>query len=359
MSQRPLDKPILITGGAGFIGANLAALLAERLPGVQLVIVDDFRVGTFETLIDAFDRRGLTPFDGAVLPISLTDVDPLDLIADVDPAIVLHQAAITDTTIADEREMLGVNTQTMRPILEGVEAVGARLVYASSAATYGSPPEADTGEPFRLSSAGKPNNVYGFSKWLMECEHRRFDEDRAARGEAPLQAIGLRYFNVFGPGETHKGKMASIAHQLTRQVLAGDRPRLFEHGEQVRDQIHVDDVCECVLAAAGLGERQNPDVTPTPGVYNLGSGRTTSYAEVADAVRRGLGVEGERFATEYFPMPESIAAFYQSYTCDDLPETERGLGWTPARDPSAATAEYAAWLGARSEHAIETHGGGA
>jgi len=355
MPDHSNELSVLITGGAGFVGANLAAAVAERRPGARLFIVDDFRVGTFQTLIDAFERRGLPPFDGTVLALDLADLDPLDLVADLEPAIVLHQAAITDTTIADEAEMLRVNTHTMRPMLEGVEAVGARLVYASSAATYGSPPEADAGEPFRLASAGKPNNVYGFSKWLMECEHRRFDQERAARGEAPLPAIGLRYFNVFGPGETHKGKMASIAHQLTRQVLAGDRPRLFEHGHQVRDQIHVDDVCDCVLAAAGLGDR--PD--PRPGVYNLGTGRTTSFAEIADAVRVGLGVDGERFATEYFPMPAAIAAFYQSYTCADLTETERGLGWRPARDPVAATADYAAWLNAQAGRAVATQGSGA
>lgn len=333
---------ILVTGGAGFIGANLTAALAQRLPDARITVLDDFRTGSFENLVEAFGRHRLGVFEHAIIAEDLASLDINALLGDVRPDLIFHQAAITDTTVAEEREMLRVNTATMRPLLEAAfgERLGlsARVVYASSAATYGTPTQAATRTPFPLDAAGRPNNVYGFSKWLMECEHRRFAAER--RGTPWI--VGLRYFNVFGPSEARKGKMASIAHQLARQILDGANPRLFEFGEQARDQVHVDDVVGANLAAAGLGER--PD--PAPGVYNCGSGRTTTFAEVADAVRLGLGVSEAERPTEYFPMPASIAAFYQDYTCADLAETARGLGWRPARTPKDAIAEYAAWIGA-------------
>ncbi|MEL7471901.1 MAG: NAD-dependent epimerase/dehydratase family protein [Planctomycetota bacterium] len=345
----PADQPILITGGAGFIGANLVARLAECVPDRDLIVADDFRTGSFENIVEAFERHALPPFVGRVLPIDLAENSPAQLIGDLRPSVVFHQAAITDTTVADEREMLHVNTATMRPMLEATAAVGGRLVYASSAATYGSPPQGDAHEPFPLEAAGRPNNVYGFSKWLMECEHSRFANERRAAGEAEPWVVGLRYFNVFGPCETRKGKMASMACQLARQVIAGGSPRLFEHGEQARDQIHVDDVVDANLAAAGLVDQADARSDPKPGVYNLGSGQTTSFAEVAESVLRGLGLTASERPIEYFPMPNSIRAFYQSFTCADMRQTEAGLGWSPSRVPGEAIAEYAAWLGSRSK----------
>ena len=139
----------------------------------------------------------------------------------------------------------------------------------------------------------------------------------------------IRPFNVFGPGEDHKDHMASMVHKLALQMSAGERPKLFGPGDQARDQVPVMDVVGCCIAAAGIDN----DHEIVPGVYNLGSGRATSFNEIVDALRSALGVNVE---TEYFEMPPSVRAFYQDFTCADMSETERGLGWTPGIDPQAA-----------------------
>jgi ADP-L-glycero-D-manno-heptose 6-epimerase len=133
---------------------------------------------------------------------------------------VFHLGAITDTTLSDEAEMVRENVGGFREMMQVCAWRGIPLVYASSAAVYGTPPQARDGAPFPVEAAGKPSNVYGFSKWLMEQEHRRFVEDAANGVDAasPL-IVGLRYFNVFGPGEARKGKMASMVYQLAGQLL--------------------------------------------------------------------------------------------------------------------------------------------
>ncbi len=127
--------------------------------------------------------------------------------------------------------------------------------------------------------------------------------------------------------------------QLARQMLAGKRPRLFADGSQARDQVYVDDVVECTLAAAGLGKRK-----PRPGVYNLGSGVATSFNQMADAVRGALGLSAQERPTEFFEMPAEVRAFYQDYTCADMTETSKGLGWKPRHEPLAAMGGYAKFL---------------
>jgi ADP-L-glycero-D-manno-heptose 6-epimerase len=174
---------------------------------------------------------------------------------------------------------------------------------------------------------------------LMECEHRRFGERVRKRRDREPMVVGLRYFNVFGPGEGRKGKMASMVWQLAQQVLAGERPRLFTDGSQARDQVYVDDVVDCTLAAAGLGKK-----APRPGVYNLGSGVATSFNQMADAVRAAVGLNEQERPTEYFDMPADVRAFYQDYTCADMSETTKGLGWKPRHEPGAAMREYVAFL---------------
>jgi ADP-L-glycero-D-manno-heptose 6-epimerase len=244
---------------------------------------------------------------------------------------VFHLGAITDTTLTNEREMIECNALGFEQVARACHAGGVPLVYASSAATYGTPPETALRKPFALHAAGMPNNVYGYSKWMLECEHRRF-----ASLHPGAWVVGLRYFNVFGPGEARKGAMASMAFQLAQQVLAGKRPRLFEHGEQSRDQVYVDDVVSCTMAAAGLHNQ-----AVEPGVYNLGSGVATSFAAIAEAVRRGLGLAKGQQEVEYFAMPEHIRKFYQDFTQADMSETEKGLRWKPKHDPVEAVEMYA------------------
>ncbi len=337
---RPSQKLFVVTGGAGFVGSNLAAALARRFPGAALVIVDDFRTGSFANIVEAFSRAELPPFAGDVASKPFDAFPWKSFFASWRVSAVFHEAAITDTTITDEPEMIRVNAEASAELMGACAEADVPLVYASSAATYGTPAETRERRPFPLAAAGRPNNVYGFSKWLMECHHRGMNE----AADRPPAVVGLRYFNVFGPGEARKGKMASMVYQLARQMLEGKRPRLFADGTQARDQVYVDDVVDCTIAAAGLdGEKR-----PVPGVYNVGSGVATSFNEIASAVRRGLGLGEGELPAEYFEMPASVRAFYQDFTCADVSETLRGLGWRPRWKPSDAVARYAAII--KAEH---------
>jgi ADP-L-glycero-D-manno-heptose 6-epimerase len=336
-SRKDRASRYVITGGAGFVGSNLAAALTARDQGSEIIVVDDFRSGSFANLVEAFARRGLAPFSGIVLPLPAEDLEFEELLSTTQVDAVFHLGAITDTTEADQVEMLAVNTTPMIGIMSACVGAGVPLVYASSAAVYGKPPQTKERKPFPLDAAGSPSNVYGFSKWLMECEHRRFVAPAAGN---PPQIIGLRYFNVFGPGESRKGKMASMVYQLASKMLRGEAPRLFRDGSHARDQVHVDDVVACTMAAAGLGTK----AAPRPGVYNVGSGTATSFNVMIDAIRAALGLKPSELPTEYFDMPAEIRAFYQDYTCADLSATKAGLGWTPAHEPLAAIRAYAAAL---------------
>jgi ADP-L-glycero-D-manno-heptose 6-epimerase len=332
------DHPTyIVTGGAGFIGANLCARLKAREPGAHIVIVDDFRSGSWATIVEAFDYTGAEPFDGQVLAQHAGST--FLLVEELQPAAVFHLAAITDTTVRDEAQMIQDNVDGFEELIEACHHI-CPLVYASSAATYGSPPQGAERVPFPEEAAGRPNNVYGFSKWLMECVHRRAVARMAGQGGRPLPVVGLRFFNVFGPGEAAKGGMASMPYQLARQMLAGQRPRIFEDGRQARDQVSVDDVVDCMLAAAGMGARKDPE----PGIYNLGSGRATTFDEIVESLREALGYTEEQRPTEYFPMPPHIAEHYQDYTCADMSRAAAGLGWKPSRDPRQAIMDYGRYL---------------
>jgi ADP-L-glycero-D-manno-heptose 6-epimerase len=342
----PEQPTYIVTGGAGFVGANLVAALLAGGTGdpparPHIIVIDTFRSGSFANIVEACQRRGAGPFDGEVIAGSASRVDFDRLMgggAGGRVAALFHLGAITDTTVTDEAEMIRENVDGFGEMLRACAWRGVPLVYASSAATYGSPPQARDRIAFPLEAAGHPNNVYGFSKWLMECEHRRFEEGERAGtwGHEPTHIVGLRYFNVFGPGESRKGRMASMVYQLARQIMEGKRPRVFVDGSQARDQVYVDDVVECTIRAAAPGI--------TSGIYNLGSGTVTSFNEIVAALRQGLGISESELPTEYFDMPAEIREFYQDYTCADLSETEGGLGWRPKWKPPEAIAEYAAWL---------------
>lgn len=333
-------KSFIVTGGCGFVGSNLCASLQSRFPGCNVIVIDDFRTGSTGLLTEACVRAGQSGFGGRVIPEGVERVNFFDLIEVERPSAVFHLGAITDTTEADEQVMLRVNTEPFGPMLRACVEAGVPLVYASSAATYGTPAQARERASFPLGAAGRPGNVYGMSKWLMELEHARAAREHRERTGLEPWVVGLRYFNVYGPGERLKGKMASMAYQLAGQILSGQRPRLFTDGSQARDQVHVDDIVSCTLAGAGLGQR--PD--PTPGVYNAGSGVATSFNEVLAALRRALEVPESSLPTEYFEMPAAVRAFYQDWTRADMSATEAGLGWKPGLTPAQGIESYGRYL---------------
>ncbi|MBB6430906.1 NAD-dependent epimerase/dehydratase family protein [Algisphaera agarilytica] len=315
----------LITGGAGFVGSNLTRTLQEQQPDAELLVVDDMRLGTFANL--SSEGPNGWSYHGEIIAGALHELDLPSLIDGFKPNVVFHEASITDTTVMDEAQMIRDNVEPFDELVELCVAQNIRLVWASSAATYGTTANGALNErrPFTLEDAGRPANVYGFSKWVMENIQRK---TLAQHPDAHM--VGLRYFNVFGPGEQNKGKMASMIYQLAQQMLDGKRPRIFDPGDQARDQIYVKDVVGCTMAGALDGAKS--------GVYNCGTGEATSFNQIVAALNQAFGTD---HAPDYFENPFS---FYQDYTCADISQTTAGLNWKPAYTTHDAIVEYAELL---------------
>jgi ADP-L-glycero-D-manno-heptose 6-epimerase len=298
----------VVTGAAGFIGSNLVKALNDR--GVTDVIaVDDLRHGDkFANLADCeiadyFDKDEFIEkleagaFDGAV-------------------SALLHQGACSDTTERDGRFMMETNYRYSRRLLEHCIDDEVHFIYASSAAIYG------RSRAFREErECEAPINIYGYSKFLFdELVRRRF-------GERSAQVAGLRYFNVYGEREQHKGRMASVAYHFFNQYCGTGQVRLFSasggfgDGEQRRDFVSVED---CIRINLHLLD--HPEIS---GIFNAGTGAAQSFNEVAmatvNACRRARGEEPlalaalrERGIIQYIAFPDDLRGRYQSYTQADL-----------------------------------------
>src|SRR5574337_1203171 len=301
----------LITGGAGFIGSNLALELERRYPDIRVTIVDDFRSGEFSNLIG---------FRGDLVAQDLASLDLLGRFQPGEFRVVFHLASITDTTVTDARQMIWSNVEGFRRVAEFARLSQTPLVYASSAAIYGI---CRSGR-MREDQAARPANVYGFSKALLENLARRYADTLRE-----WRVVGLRYFNAYGPGEAHKGAAASMIYQLAEQIRAGKRPRIFKHGEQARDFVYVKDVVEATLLAAEANHS---------GVYNVGSGHPTSFNEVIALLNKALGTDRE---PDYFDNPYS---FYQPHTEADVARARVELGYVPKYPIDQGIAEYAKQL---------------
>ena len=290
---------LLVTGSAGLIGAAVAR--AAHALGGTIFAVDtlgsDARWRNLAglPLADYWDRdellarmergRGLPRFDA-----------------------VIHLGACTDTTERDAGFLMRNNFAYTRALAAWCRARGVRFLYASSAATYGDGALGYSDAPAQLPKL-RPLNAYAFSK-------HAFDLWALGAGafDQPNGITGLKYFNVYGPGEAHKGDMRSMVLKAWEQIRATGKVRLFRShrpeyrdGEQVRDFLHVDDA-----AAMTLWFLDHPEAT---GIYNLGSGTARSWNDLARAVFAALGREP---AIEYVPMPEAIRGAYQYSTCADL-----------------------------------------
>lgn len=294
---------ILVTGGAGFIGSNLARRLAAD--GHAVTVADSFLASHYSNLIN---------FLGDVL--TLKTPDDIESMAQLGPfEVIFHQASITGVVAADggdlsganlQHQMLRNNVETFRGILNWAAKTKARVVWASSCSVYGRGPV-----PMRESQAPDPLNIYAFSKLTMERLADRMADELAH----PI--VGLRYTNVYGPGEDHKGKLASMIHQLARQMRAGKRPRIFTAGEQRRDFVYIDDAVAANLNALS---------SKTSGVFNVGCGTSFSFNQVVAELNRALKTS---LPPEYFDNPYS---FTQDKTQADLTEAKRHLGYAPQFD---------------------------
>ena len=303
---------ILVTGGAGFVGSNLVRELQRRYPNAKIVVVDNFQSGDFKNLLD---------FKGEFISGDITDRGFWDYLkSHYRFDIVFHQAAITDTTVEDQKFMTEVNTLAFKYLLDtALREWNAKVIYASSAAVYGNCPA-----PMKEEGCLKPENVYGFSKLMA---------DRLAESylrEFPnAYIVGLRYFNVYGPGEGHKGKFASMVYQLARRMMEGKPPRLFKWGEQKRDFVYIKDVVEANLLAMEK---------PVKGIFNVGTGRARSFNELVAILNQNLGTSYE---IEYFDNPYP---FYQNYTEADLTKSKKILGYQPRWSLEEGVKDYLKWL---------------
>ena len=298
------NKTILITGGAGFIGSNLAYHFQEHYPKAKVVVFDKFRSQErFENgnLVSFGHFKNLLDFKGEVICGDINSPKDLERLEDFRFDYIFHQAAISDTTVQDQERVMRTNLNAFKDLLDLAKRHGAKMIYASSGAVYGKLPA-----PHRVGDEA-PANVYGYSKLAM---------DHLATSQKDVVAVGLRYFNVYGPREYFKQKTASMVLQFGLQLLRGERPRLFEGSEKIkRDFIYVGDVIQANLKAAAATKS---------GVYNVGTGRARSFKDIVDILCKELGIEREY---EYIPNP--YVKQYQFFTEADIEPTKKELGYEP------------------------------
>jgi ADP-L-glycero-D-manno-heptose 6-epimerase len=309
---------IVVTGGAGFIGSNLVRGL-NTCGRRDVLVVDDLTNGTkFRNIRDAHiaDYMDQVAFLDWLATHGAEAVDA-----------VFHLGACSDTTEWDGRYMMENNFQYSKEALNICLAYGIPFIYASSAAVYGG----ETNFSERIGHE-RPLNVYGYSKSLM-------DQYVASKlPSAQSQIVGLRYFNVYGPHEQHKGGMASVAYHHYQQYQSQGFVKLFEgcdgyeDGEQVRDFVFVDDTVKVKLWML-----DHPDVS---GIFNCGTGRAEPFNEIAKAVTQFFG-GGE---VRYIPFPDHLKGSYQSYTQADIAKL-RAVGFDqPFLTVAEGVKAYMEWL---------------
>jgi ADP-L-glycero-D-manno-heptose 6-epimerase len=287
---------IVITGGAGFIGSNLQAALVRR--GHETVVVD--------TLGSEGKWRNLAKHP----PSRIVHPDQLEAFLETHPPVemVFHLGAVSETTAVDGDHTWATNVELSRRWWEWCSGRGARFVYASSAATYGDGAEGFD-DAFSLPALDRlrPLNLYGWTKHAFDLLVAR---GLAAGRERPAQWAGLKFFNVYGPNEYHKGKMISVVKVKHDEVAAGGPMKLFKSdqagladGAQARDFIWVGDVVDVMLWLL--------DTPAVNGLFNLGTGRARTYLDLAHAVSDAAG---RPRAVEFIDMPASLRGQYQSFT---------------------------------------------
>ncbi|MFA7618458.1 MAG: ADP-glyceromanno-heptose 6-epimerase [Thiohalomonadaceae bacterium] len=313
---------IIVTGGAGFIGSNIAKALNER-GRTDILVVDDLTDGTkLKNIADCEIQDYLDKDE------FLARVKKGDGFGKVEA--VFHEGACSSTTEWDGRFVMDVNYEYSKALLHWCLEKGASYLYASSASVYGG------GSVFKEEREyEQPLNMYGYSKFLFDQYVRR------VLPTAHSQIAGFRYFNVYGPREQHKGSMASVAFHHNNQIKESGKVRLFEgcdgydNGEQRRDFIYVGDVVAVNLWFMDHREKS--------GIFNLGTGRSQSFNDVARAVIAHHG-KGE---IEYIPFPEHLKGRYQSFTEADMGKL-RAAGYdAPFKTVEEGVGLYMQWLNGR------------
>ena len=329
---------VVVTGAAGFIGSNLVHGLNAR--GIDdILAVDDLTDGAKHLNLAGASIADYVDHEEFYGRFERGDFGRADL--------VFHQGACSDTMVHDGRFMMQANYRCSKRLLDACLASGTRLVYASSAAVYGA------STAFREEPAcERPLNVYGYSKLLFDQVVRR------ALPTASVQIAGLRYFNVYGPREQHKGRMASVAFHQHGQLARDGHVNLFGAyggygaGEQQRDFVFVDDV-----VAVNLWLLEHPDAR---GIFNVGSGRAQPFNDVAHAVvnagRSGAGApaltlaaQAEQGLVRYIDFPAALVGKYQCHTQADLTGLRAAGFDRPFLDVAGGVARYMRWLSAQGQ----------
>jgi ADP-L-glycero-D-manno-heptose 6-epimerase len=296
----------LVTGAAGLIGSNLALELQKH---GKTIALDDLSEGK---------KENLARFKGAAVIADIRTVDYSKFLDRCDA--IFHQAAITDTTVMDKNLMLSVNVDAFKRLLIYAKSIGCKkMIYASSAATYGKGKV-----PMKETDRPAPANIYGESKVRMEQVAKAFVKENP-----DFSVVGLRYFNVYGPGETHKKKAASMIYQLYLQMAAGKNPRVFKWGEQYRDFIYVKDIVAANLKAMAY---------KGSGVFNVGTGTPATFNETIEVLNKAMK---KGLAPEYFDNPYG---FYQDRTHADTSSSKTLLRFTAKYGIDKGIADYVSIL---------------
>ncbi len=310
-------KNILITGGAGFIGSNLAKKIQEKYPECLITIFDKFNTtekrinGNFKYLGDYKNIIGLNCI------IKVGDIsnenDVIQLLKG-QYDVIFHQGAISDTTVLNQEEVLKTNLETFNLFLNYCKHNCSKLIYASSAGTYG-----NTISPNIVGIGEIPENIYGFSKLCMDEVARKF-----IKNNKNILVVGLRYFNVYGPGELYKRKTSSMILQLANQAINQNKVKLFKFGEQKRDFVYINDVVEANINA----------ITGLSGVYNIGSGQSRTFLEILKNIEININ---KKVQIEFIDNPYS---FYQNNTLADLSKSIEGINYKPKYSLESGIKEY-------------------
>jgi ADP-L-glycero-D-manno-heptose 6-epimerase len=315
---------IVVTGGAGFIGSNVVASLEAA--GVADVAVVDW-LGTGDKWRNLAKRSLAAMVDpDDIMPFLERNAGAIE--------IIFHMGAISDTTATDADLIMRTNFTLPLALWDWCAKNGTRFIYASSAATYGDGTEGfDDRQDLAALTRLRPMNAYGWSKHEFDLRVARLIETGAPR---PPQWVGLKFFNVYGPNEHHKGGQRSVAVQIHEHAMAHAPATLFKShnpnypdGGQLRDFVWVGDVCDVLVWLKG-----HPEVN---GLFNLGSGKARSFADLAKAVFRAMNREPQ---IRYIETPEAIRAKYQYFTEAKM-ERLRAAGYTnPMTELEEGIAHY-------------------
>ena len=308
---------ILITGGAGFIGAQLAKEIINRFPEYEITIFDKFnnRERRENRNFKYFgDYKNINELDVKIINGDLSKQYDVQRLLEFDFDVIFHQGAISDTTVLDQEEVLKTNTISFEYFIDYCKINNKRLIYASSAGTYG-----NSISPNVIGSGEIPENIYGFSKLQMDKITRK-----NLNQNNNLNIVGLRYFNVYGPGELYKRKTSSMILQLAKQVIEHKKVRLFKYGEQSRDFVYIKDVVNANILA----------MNAKSGIYNIGSGVSRSFNDIINILEKYFNYN---ISIEYIDNPFD---FYQNNTCADLSLSSKFLNYYPEFDLEKGIYDY-------------------